>query len=368
VDSVGTTTSSGRRAPARRAARRAGAIVGAAIGTILLLVPAAAADTGAPETAESGAGAVSQQSVDAVSRLIRLAERAATIGTDPIALAELTTFASSTLTTARDNGVIADASGPLSASAGCIVDAIARGVADAPAQSMSCLAPLSTLDPLLALRIAASLQVDALDPALPHDGDRSGEQDPATGPSESDSSAPDTTAPDTAVPDTAVPDTAVPDVSVPDGTPLPGSTSGGSVPSRTASAVAPSSGVVTSNFGTRSGTQHGGVDIANSVGAPIVAAADGTVISAGPAQGFGLWVRIRHDDGSITTYGHNNGNSVAVGQRVSMGDQIAQVGNRGNSTGPHLHFEATSPGGQKVDPQAWLGERGAAIGAGRLAQ
>jgi murein DD-endopeptidase MepM/ murein hydrolase activator NlpD len=137
---------------------------------------------------------------------------------------------------------------------------------------------------------------------------------------------------------------------------------------RAVSAVAPSSGLVTSNFGTRGGAQHGGVDIADSVGAPIVAAADGTVISAGPAQGFGLWVRIRHDDGSITTYGHNNGNSVAVGQRVSMGDQIAQVGNRGNSTGPHLHFEATSPGGQKVDPQAWLGERGAAIGAGRLAQ
>lgn len=104
------------------------------------------------------------------------------------------------------------------------------------------------------------------------------------------------------------------------------------------------------------------------MGAPIVAAADGTVISAGPAQGFGLWVRIRHDDGSTTTYGHNNGNSVAVGQRVRMGDQIAQVGNRGNSTGPHLHFEATSPGGQRVDSPSVARRRGAAIGAGRLAQ
>lgn len=318
-------------------------MVGVVVGAALLLAPAAAADPGQPAPApESGTDEVSRQSVDAIGRLIRLADRAAALGTDPIALTELTNFASSTLRAAEDNGVIADTSGPLSASARCIVDAIARGASDAAAQSMSCLAPLSTLDPLLALRIAASLQVDALDPSLPHDGDRSGEQDPVA---------------DTAEGSPLVPDAGdTPSVPDPSGTP-----SGGSVPSRAVSAVAPSSGLVTSNFGTRGGAQHGGVDIADSLGAPIVAAADGTVISAGPAQGFGLWVRIRHDDGSITTYGHNDGNSVTVGQRVTRGQQIAQVGNRGNSTGPHLHFEATSPTGQKVDPQAWLGERGARI-------
>lgn len=238
-----------------------------------------------------------QQTADAVSRLIRLADRAATIGTDPIAVADLAAFASSTWAAAQAGGVIADTAGPVSASAGCIVDAIARGVSNAPAQSLSCLAPLATLDPLLALRIAASLQVDALDPAVPHDGDRGGEQDPVTGNTGRDSPVPGTT-------DTPpASETTAPEDSVPDAAQQRGSTSGGSATSRgTASAVAPSSGLVTSNFGTRSGTQHGGVDIADSLGSPIVAAADGTVISAGPAQGFGLWVRIRHDDGSITTY------------------------------------------------------------------
>ncbi|MBJ8340843.1 M23 family metallopeptidase [Antrihabitans sp. YC3-6] len=123
--------------------------------------------------------------------------------------------------------------------------------------------------------------------------------------------------------------------------------------------VAPTSGEITSPFG--DGRNHEGIDIANSVGTPIVAVADGKVISAGPAQGFGLWVRIRHDDGTVTTYGHNNNNGVAVGQRVRAGQQIATVGNRGISSGPHLHFEVASPTGEKVDPVDWLDERDAGI-------
>jgi len=361
VNNAGKTTPSGGRRRACRGARTY-VIVGAALGAVFLHAPVAEANPGQPAV-ESGDEVEGQQTADAVSRLIRLADRAATIGTDPIAVADLAAFASSTWAAAQAGGVIADTAGPVSASAGCIVDAIARGVSNAPAQSLSCLAPLATLDPLLALRIAASLQVDALDPAVPHDGDRGGEQDPVTGNTGRDSPVPGTT-------DTPpASETTAPEDSVPDAAQQRGSTSGGSATSRgTASAVAPSSGLVTSNFGTRSGTQHGGVDIADSLGSPIGAAADGTVISAGPAQGFGLWVRIRHDDGSITTYGHNNGNSVTVGQRVRKGDRIAEVGNRGNSTGPHLHFEATSPAGQKVDPQAWLGERGARIGVGTRAR
>ncbi|PBC35432.1 peptidase M23 [Rhodococcus sp. ACS1] len=123
--------------------------------------------------------------------------------------------------------------------------------------------------------------------------------------------------------------------------------------------VAPSAGTVTATMG--DGRGHEGIDIANTLGAPIVAVADGEVIDAGPAQGFGLWVRIRHDDGTITTYGHNNDNLVEVGERVKAGQQIATVGNRGNSTGPHLHFEIEDPDGEIVDPVKWLAKRGASI-------
>src|SRR5690606_3422055 len=59
--------------------------------------------------------------------------------------------------------------------------------------------------------------------------------------------------------------------------------------------VAPTHGTLTSGFGPRWGTMHRGIDIANALGTPIVSVADGTVIEAGPASGFGLWVRIRHD-------------------------------------------------------------------------
>ncbi|WP_433612623.1 M23 family metallopeptidase [Prescottella agglutinans] len=121
--------------------------------------------------------------------------------------------------------------------------------------------------------------------------------------------------------------------------------------------VRPASGPITTRFG----GGHMGIDIAAPTGAPILAAADGTVINAGPASGFGLWVRIRHNDGTVTTYGHNDVNFVSVGQRVSAGQLIANVGSRGNSTGPHLHFEVDLPGGIKVDPVPWLAARGVFI-------
>lgn len=125
--------------------------------------------------------------------------------------------------------------------------------------------------------------------------------------------------------------------------------------------VQPVAGVLTSNFGSRWGTQHSGLDIAAPIGTPIYAAADGTVSDAGPAAGFGLWVKVRHDDGTETVYGHVNDFSVHPGQRVSAGEQIATVGNRGQSTGPHLHFEVHDPSGIKVDPAQWLATRGVAV-------
>ncbi|MEU6640915.1 M23 family metallopeptidase [Saccharomonospora sp. NPDC046836] len=124
--------------------------------------------------------------------------------------------------------------------------------------------------------------------------------------------------------------------------------------------VLPAQGVFTSGFGARWGTTHYGIDIANSIGTPIVSAGDGTVIEAGPASGFGLWVRIQLDDGTVHVYGHINSYSVSVGQRVKAGEQIAEMGNRGQSTGPHLHFEVWTSGGQKIDPRQWLAEHGVA--------
>ncbi|MGA9870407.1 MAG: M23 family metallopeptidase [Rhodococcus sp. (in: high G+C Gram-positive bacteria)] len=123
-------------------------------------------------------------------------------------------------------------------------------------------------------------------------------------------------------------------------------------------AVQPVSGVLTSSFGHRWGTQHGGIDIAAPIGTPIRAASDGVVTAAGPAAGFGLWVKVRHADGTETVYGHVDSFSVTPGQTVSAGQQIATVGNRGQSTGPHLHFEVHDPSGVKIDPAGWLAANG----------
>ncbi|MDJ0391936.1 M23 family metallopeptidase [Rhodococcus sp. G-MC3] len=126
-------------------------------------------------------------------------------------------------------------------------------------------------------------------------------------------------------------------------------------------AVQPVSGVLTSNFGSRWGAHHGGIDIAAPTGTPILAAAEGVVTAAGPASGFGLWVKVKHADGTETIYGHVDTFSVAEGQQVSAGQQIATVGNRGESTGPHLHFEVHDPSGVKVDPAEWLSTRGVSV-------
>ncbi|ASR36596.1 peptidase M23 [Prauserella marina] len=120
-------------------------------------------------------------------------------------------------------------------------------------------------------------------------------------------------------------------------------------PARNGGWVPPTTGRCTSGFGPRGAEFHRGQDIAAPIGTPIVAANSGRVIASGPATGYGLWVRIEHDGGTITTYGHNHRNLVAVGDTVQAGQPIAEVGNRGQSTGPHLHFQI-EPGGQPTDP------------------
>ncbi|MFF3485389.1 peptidoglycan DD-metalloendopeptidase family protein [Streptomyces sp. NPDC002701] len=112
-----------------------------------------------------------------------------------------------------------------------------------------------------------------------------------------------------------------------------------------------------------SSSGHDGVDIANAIGTPIYAAGPGEVIAAGPANGYGLWIRIRHDDGTVTEYGHMDTVGVSTGQRVNSGQQIATMGNRGQSTGPHLHFEVQSStaGGRGINPVPYLAERGVSL-------
>jgi len=117
--------------------------------------------------------------------------------------------------------------------------------------------------------------------------------------------------------------------------------------------VRPADGTLTSGFGPRDGTIHNGTDIANSIGTPIFSAMAGDVIDAGPASGFGQWVRVQHDGGVITVYGHVATFTVTEGQQVAAGQQIATMGNEGQSTGPHLHFEVHLDG-TPVDPLPWL--------------
>jgi murein DD-endopeptidase MepM/ murein hydrolase activator NlpD len=128
--------------------------------------------------------------------------------------------------------------------------------------------------------------------------------------------------------------------------------------------VKPTSGRTSSCYGLRWGALHGGVDIAAPIGTPIYAAHSGVVARAGTATGFGYAVYIRGDDGAVTVYGHVNEYFVRAGERVDAGERIATVGNRGQSTGPHLHFEVHPGGamyGGQVDPVPWMRARGVSI-------
>jgi murein DD-endopeptidase MepM/ murein hydrolase activator NlpD len=120
---------------------------------------------------------------------------------------------------------------------------------------------------------------------------------------------------------------------------------------------------LTSGFGARWGTFHYGIDLAAPMHTPEYAAADGVVLRAGSASGFGLAVYILHESGDVTVYGHMDEILVEPGQYVDAGDTIALLGNRGQSTGPHLHFEVHQGGedGERIDPVAWLNERGVSV-------
>jgi murein DD-endopeptidase MepM/ murein hydrolase activator NlpD len=116
----------------------------------------------------------------------------------------------------------------------------------------------------------------------------------------------------------------------------------------------PAAGKLTSRFGRRWGRMHKGIDIAGPIGTPIIAAADGIVTVAGWKSGYGKLVELRHGDGTITRYGHNSQLSVSTGQVVRQGQQVAQMGSTGHSTGSHLHFEIHPSGGSAVNPISYL--------------
>lgn len=108
---------------------------------------------------------------------------------------------------------------------------------------------------------------------------------------------------------------------------------------------------------------HDGVDLAAPLGTPMFAAGPGTVTESGPASGYGQWIRIQHSDGAVTEYGHMSERFVNVGDTVTGGQHIANVGNEGESTGPHLHFEVHLDGGMGFgdDPLAYMAERGVTL-------
>ncbi len=113
----------------------------------------------------------------------------------------------------------------------------------------------------------------------------------------------------------------------------------------------PTKGVFTSGYGWRWGRMHKGIDVANNVGTPIMAAKEGQVSFAGWHDGgYGYLVEIAHPDGSRSLYAHNSRILVNKGEEVAQGQVISQMGSTGRSTGPHLHFEIHPPGKGAMNP------------------
>ncbi|WP_409328794.1 M23 family metallopeptidase [Trujillonella humicola] len=120
---------------------------------------------------------------------------------------------------------------------------------------------------------------------------------------------------------------------------------------------------MTTCFCMRWGAMHYGVDLAAPLGTPIYATTDGVVLRAGRASGYGNAVYIQDADGDVHIYGHMRYYDVSAGDIVHAGDEIAQIGSEGQSTGPHLHYEIHRGGmdGRRIDPEDYLAERGVAI-------
>lgn len=101
---------------------------------------------------------------------------------------------------------------------------------------------------------------------------------------------------------------------------------------------------------------HTGIDFHAASGTSVHAVGTGTIVEAGYGGAYGNNVVIKHNDGTYTQYGHMSSLDVSVGQQVTPGQQIGLSGSTGNSSGPHLHFEARtgSQYGSDIDPIAYL--------------
>jgi murein DD-endopeptidase MepM/ murein hydrolase activator NlpD len=115
----------------------------------------------------------------------------------------------------------------------------------------------------------------------------------------------------------------------------------------------PTQGELSSPFGYRWGRLHAGIDIANDIGTSVRVAMAGRVSYVGWYGGYGYVVMVEHGQGYDTLYGHLSDYVVAKGQHVQTGQLIAHIGNTGDSTGPHLHFEVHKDG-QPINPVGLL--------------
>lgn len=141
----------------------------------------------------------------------------------------------------------------------------------------------------------------------------------------------------------------------------------------------PGTYMVSSGYGPRWGSFHAGLDFAAPIGTPIYAAADGVVVEGRErynVSGFGSWIWLdcQQSAGRDFIYGHvkHDGIKVQAGDRVRAGQQIGVVGNEGESTGPHLHFEVWGApgrlGGAHEDPARYLSRATTPQGAGDTAE
>ncbi|MCY0944225.1 M23 family metallopeptidase [Streptomyces antarcticus] len=131
--------------------------------------------------------------------------------------------------------------------------------------------------------------------------------------------------------------------------------------------VAPVGGGISTHYhaggGMWSSGSHTGIDFRASEGTSVHAVGAGTVVEAGWGGAYGNNVVIKHNDGTFTQYGHMNSLNVSVGQQVTPGQQIGLAGSTGNSSGPHLHFEARTGAdyGSDIDPVSYLRSHGVSL-------
>jgi murein DD-endopeptidase MepM/ murein hydrolase activator NlpD len=126
--------------------------------------------------------------------------------------------------------------------------------------------------------------------------------------------------------------------------------------------VLPTTGYrLTAHFGQAGGRwarNHTGLDLAAPLGTPVRSVMAGEVIQAAYEGAYGRQVKVRHSDGTVTSYSHMSEFDVSVGDMVTAGDQVGAIGMTGNTTGPHLHFEVLPGGGSPIDPEPWLRDHG----------